>query len=232
MGSDIESLILEQDDSPVDKLFGIIAQFAFLQRNLESVAGLDGLHRDRACEALLQRCSKLQETLHTDWLSGAAEAFEGEPQPFSEDGPPPDQTLLPLDAALAPYTFRSLNSAKTYLLFWVASLKISQLICRVEKLLRRNSNPTHMLFYAGEICRSMAYCMQPKIRLSADHASLFAISQASKCYIACGAIDQFTWCQGIYRFINRQGFDVASCVGDADWALWFAAQSQIIASEF
>lgn len=214
----------------MDKLFEIIAQLAFLQRNVESVAGLHGFHRERACEALLRRCLQLQETLHKDWLSGASEALEGEPCPFPEDGPPHDHALLPLDAALAPYTFRSLNSAKTYLLFWVASLKISQTIYRIEKLLHQNSNPTHMLFYAGELCRSMAYCMQPKIRLSADHAALFAISQASKCYIACGAIDQFTWCQGIYRFINRQGFDVASCVGDADWALWFAAQSQKIAS--
>lgn len=36
----------------------------------------------------------------------------------------------------------------------------------------------------------------------------------------------FTWCQGIYHYMKRQGFDVASCVSDADWALWSAARSE------
>ena len=173
---------------------------------------------------LVKHC--YQERLQTDWLSVAAEALEGEPRPFPEDGSSHDHALLPLNTALTPYTFRSLNSAKTHLLFWIASLKTCQMIYRVEQLLHRHSSPAHMIFYAAEICRSMAYCMQPKIQLSADHAALFAISQASKCYIACGTKDLFSWCQGIYLFIKRRGFDVASCVSDADWALWVAARSE------
>lgn len=79
----------------------------------------------------------------------------------------------------------------------------------------------------NEICRSVAYCMQPKTQTSAGQAALFAVSQASKCYIECGERDMFMWCQAIYSIIKSRGFDIAFVVSQEELKLWDNTQRKI-----
>ncbi|PYH50687.1 Zn(II)2Cys6 transcription factor domain-containing protein [Aspergillus niger CBS 101883] len=182
--------------------------------------------REHACHALLQRCFNLEARVHVDWLHMSAHRLDGIPTPCSRRNLGQEPSMLPLDPDLAPYNIESLEAAKIYLLFWVASLVIRRVIYQTETHLMRGPDPSRMVFYAREICRSVAYLMQPENRMSSGQILILGLSQASKCYIDCGDKAEFEWCQAIYPFIAASGFGIASLMGQMEWKFWNAAQSQ------
>ncbi|GKZ86331.1 hypothetical protein AnigIFM56816_001384 [Aspergillus niger] len=195
MQVDEECLNLGRKESPVDELFGIIAEAIALRRDLY-------------------------------WLHMSAHRLDGIPTPCSRRNLGQEPSMLPLDPDLAPYNFESLEAAKIYLLFWVASLVIRRVIYQTETHLMRGPDPSRMVFYAREICRSVAYLMQPENRMSSGQILILGLSQASKCYIDCGDKAEFEWCQAIYPFIAASGFGIASLMSQMEWKFWNAAQSQ------
>ncbi|CAK46259.1 protein kinase domain family protein [Aspergillus niger] len=195
MQVDEECLNLGRKESPVDELFGIIAEAIALRRDLY-------------------------------WLHMSAHRLDGIPTPCSRRNLGQEPSMLPLDPDLAPYNIESLEAAKIYLLFWVASLVIRRVIYQTETHLMRGPDPSRMVFYAREICRSVAYLMQPENRMSSGQILILGLSQASKCYIDCGDKAEFEWCQAIYPFIAASGFGIASLMGQMEWKFWNAAQSQ------
>ncbi|PYI05125.1 hypothetical protein BO78DRAFT_408525 [Aspergillus sclerotiicarbonarius CBS 121057] len=222
---DAECLTLGRDDSPIDELFCVIAECIPLRKDLGKIMGLQHGDRQHACQTLLHRAFNLEERLQGDWYR-----LDGKPSPCDRENLGQEPGMLPVDPGLAPYEFDTLETAKTYLLFWVASLAIRRVIYQAEKLLFRDPDPSCMLFYANEICRSVAYCMQPQTRMSAGQAVLVGLSQAAKCYIECGGKTGFLWCQAIYALIARSGFGVALCMNQVEWGFWNAAQRQPIGS--
>lgn len=210
----------------MDELFGILADCTLIQRELEEILGRQDLNVEAACGPLLQRCTQLENKLHIDWV--ASHQLDGKPCPSSyKNKREYEPSTLPLDPGVTPYEFPNLYTAKTYLLFWVTSVAICRVVYQIEKLLLLpDPDATRMLFYASEICRSVAYCIQPKTQTSAGQAVLFAVSQASQCYIECGEREMLMWCQGIYSTIASRGFDIASLVSQAELKLWHTTQSQ------
>ncbi|GKZ91469.1 hypothetical protein AnigIFM59636_004099, partial [Aspergillus niger] len=195
MQVDEECLNLGRKESPVDELFGIIAEAIALRRDLY-------------------------------WLHMSAHRLDGIPTPCSRRNLGQEPSMLPLDPNLAPYNFESLEAAKIYLLFWVTSLVIRRVIYQTETHLMRGPDPSRMVFYAREICRSVAYLMQLENRMSSGQILILGLSQASKCYIDCGDKAEFEWCQAIYPFIAASGFGIASLMSQMEWKFWNAAQSQ------
>ncbi|GKZ57633.1 hypothetical protein AnigIFM49718_002956 [Aspergillus niger] len=226
MQVDEECLNLGRKESPVDELFGIIAEAIALRRDLCKLIGQPHYDREHACHALLQRCFNLEARVHVDWLHMSAHRLDGIPTPCSRRNLGQEPSMLPLDPDLAPYNFESLEAAKIYLLFWVASLVIRRVIYQTETHLMRGPDPSRMVFYAREICRSVAYLMQPKNRMSSGQILILGLSQASKCYIDCRDKAEFEWCQAIYPFIAASGFGIASLMNQMEWKFWSAAQSQ------
>ncbi|EHA25312.1 hypothetical protein ASPNIDRAFT_42329 [Aspergillus niger ATCC 1015] len=226
MQVDEECLNLGRKESPVDELFGIIAEAIALRRDLCKLIGKPHDYREHACHALLQRCFNLEARVHVDWLHMSAHRLDGIPTPCSRRNLGQEPSMLPLDPNLAPYNFESLEAAKIYLLFWVASLVIRRVIYQTETHLMRGPDPSRMVFYAREICRSVAYLMQLENRMSSGQILILGLSQASKCYIDCGDKAEFEWCQAIYPFIAASGFGIASLMSQMEWKFWNAAQSQ------
>ena len=223
---DGECLTLGREESPIDELFGVIAECVSLRKNLGKIVGLQYTDREQTCYALLQRCYKLEEQLQIDWMHQYAHKLDGKPSPCHREKLNHEPSMLPFAPGLAPYEFENLDTAKTYVLFWVASVVIRRVIYQTEKLLCLDPDPSCMLFYASEICRSVAYCMQPKTRMSAGQAVLMGLSQASKCYIDCGQKAGFLWCQAIYPLIATSGFGIALRMSQVEWTFWNAARSQ------
>lgn len=212
----------------MDELFAMIAECAFLQRDVDKISQLPCPNKDEAsCEALLQRSFRLVEKLETNWLNdGPPHKLGRKPSPCREkqnktEGEVVPSMLLPPDYNPAsPYKFENLSTAKAYLLLWIALAVTCRTIYQLERLFLGRSDPTRMLFYAGEICRSVAYCMQPGTFMSAVHIVLFAVSQASRCYIECEEREMFMWCQRIYPLIQARGIDLAVHISEEDWGLW------------
>jgi hypothetical protein len=209
----------------MDELFKIVAECAFLQRCLDKIQEKRCSNTEEACAVLLQRCLEVEEKLQNDWLNKSAVRHDGKPHP-AENNLQCDPNTLPLDVDFEPYEFNSLETAKTYILFWVCSLVARRVLYHTEKLLRRNPDPAHAIFYAQEICRSLAFCMQAKFRVSSAQVVLFGVSQAAKWYIECGERERFIWCQKIYPMIRSSGFTVVNRLSQAECEYWNASQSQ------
>ncbi|KAL2842914.1 hypothetical protein BJY01DRAFT_216237 [Aspergillus pseudoustus] len=220
---DWSCLTLGYNTTPLDNLFNMLDECAALQRELRTIVSYQTPNREAACEMLLHRCSTLESRLTVDWLNGPALELDDHPTPCPRIQLAHQPSLLFPDPAVTPYTFKSLNTAKTYLLFWVAVVATCRVVYQAETLISGYSDPSRMIQYAGEISRAIPYCIQPSNQMSSGHAVIFAVSQASRCYIDCGDRSLFEWCQGIYAAIHSRGVDIARGVGEEDLGLWAAA---------
>ncbi|KAL4912771.1 hypothetical protein BDW62DRAFT_193988 [Aspergillus aurantiobrunneus] len=221
---DWQCLTLGKEDSPLDELFGMIAKCAFLQRDLDKILAQPFPPPKETHEALVHRCLALECNLQVDWLTGPARKLDGSPSPCSRTKFSQEPSILPPDPNITPYEFPSLGTAKTYLLLWVASIVARRVMYKAEKLSHPSPDPKRMLFYAGEVSRSVAYCLLPKRQMSCGQVVLFAVSQASKCYIETGEKEMFMWCQGVYPIIQSRGFDMALRLSEVEWEFWNAMQ--------
>lgn len=214
-------------NSPLDQLFGIVAECATLQRSLDQVKEQKSSDLPVSCAALLSSCHKIEDKLQKEWLTKYAPKFDG--GPISDWSPPKhDPRTLPSCRFVEPYGFPSLATAKTYILYWVVLLAVRCILYHTENLLERAPSPKNMLHCADQICRCVAYCMQPRNRTSAAQVVLFGISQASQCYIDCGDREKFVWCQEIYPLVSTSGFTVVQRLNQEQCNYWNAVQSQAV----
>ncbi|KAL4779164.1 hypothetical protein BJX76DRAFT_352042 [Aspergillus varians] len=214
-------LNLVREASPIDKLFGMVGDCAAVRRDLANATRLNGPEREASLQSVGHRLIELKN-LQADWNRLHGSSFSANYRGRDTGNPRP----LEKDTGLTPHEFEDLNTAKTCVLFGIVSTVTLRLIYQTEKLLRGYSDPTSMLLSAGEVCRSVAYCMRPNRQMSVGHLVLFAASQASKAYIDCGDMKMFQWCQGIYSAIQARGIGFASRVSKGDWALWYTAQDR------
>lgn len=212
------------EESPLDQLFAILAESAHLQISLDQIEGQSPLDTERSCTTLLRRCLETEKKLQ-DWIRESASKLDGRPAP-TKDILKFDPNTIPLGYAVAPYEFSSLQTAKTYILFWVSLLVVRCVYYHTKDILGEPPDPTHMLFCAGEICNSVAYCMQSGRRISAAQVILFGVSQAAQCYIDCGDKERFIWCQGMYPMGKSSGFIYVDCLKQEEYETWNEKHSQ------
>jgi len=212
--TDWKCLFIGEEECPINKLFRIIGHCAALRRDFHNACRLKTPEKEAALQILLDRLHELQ-SLQTEWERLNIDTFSPQygGQVLSKHQSPEEGT------GLYPHEFKDLCTAKTYVLYRIASTVRYRLIYQSEKLLRGSSDPTSMLYSAGEICRSVAYCMRPSRQMSVGHMVLFAVSQASKAYMTCGETNMFQWCQDIYSSVQAHGIGIASRVSKEDWAL-------------
>lgn len=207
----------------MDKVFALLHQCGALQTELVVIlAHHQAPERKAKCEMVLHRCLALESRLTLDWLE-----LDSSPSCCSTSDLACQPTLLPPGPDVTLYRFKSLYIAKIYLLFWIARTVLRRCIHQAEKFITGHSDLTWILQYAGEICRALAFCVQPSNRMSAGHAAMVATSQASKCYIDCADRSMFMWCQGVYSVLQSHGLDIAGAMGRNDRDLWTATNSQI-----
>lgn len=218
---DWECLSKGRTASPLDEIFGLIADCASLQRDLAVSFCLLSPTRELAFQGLLQRCSEL-EKLQKDWCSRNNKDFF----PSTNHESPEDDPESLRNLTLSPHEFGSLDIAKTYCLFWISSIVVKRVIYQIQKQLPGTPDPISILSSAREICRTVAFCMKPSTQMSVGHLALFGISQVSKGCIDCGHVEMFNWCQYIYSIIQSRGIGLAGRVSREDWAFWQLAENQ------
>lgn len=193
-----------------------MAESSFLLDELERIRGLEYLYLSTACEALLQRCYAYEEKLHIQWLTRKAPELDGKPVPCTPGQLQSPDEVLPWDSPDNLYQFESLAIARTYLLFWVASIIARRVIYQVEAILVPNPDSAQLVFYCSEIARSVAYCLQPRNRMCTGQVVLFAVSQADKGYADCGHKEGLAWSQNMYKILLARGFDAAPMMSDIE----------------
>ncbi|KAL3486789.1 hypothetical protein BJX62DRAFT_246553 [Aspergillus germanicus] len=215
-------LRLGLNKTPMDKVFDQLHECGALQIELAGILAHEAPGRQAKCEMLLHRCLALESKLTPDWLE-----LDDSPSSCPRSDLAYEPTLLPPDPNMTPYRFKGLNTAKIYLLFWIARAVLCRCVYQAEKVICGCSDAARMHQWAGEIGRAVAFCMQPSNRMSSGHAIMVATSQASKCYIDCGNRDMFMWCQGVYSVIQSHGLDIAGAMSQNDRELWAVANVQI-----
>lgn len=219
-----ESLVRRVDNSPLDQLFGIVAECVNLQKSLDHIKKQKDSGQPASYEPLLSYCHEIENKLQ-DWLTKYAPRLDG--GPVSDWNQPKNYPqALPSKSFLEPYRFQSLATGKTYVLFWVISLMVRRILYHTDDLRERAPSPTNMLFCADQICRCVDYCMQPRNRISAAQVILFGISHASQCYIDCADRKKFVWCQEIYPLVSISGFTVVRHLEQEQCNHWNAVHGQ------
>lgn len=217
-------MLLRQDDSIEDSLLGVLAECALLHRLLEGTTSSQSPDREKSYKNILLRCAQLQARLHGEFLdeSGYIQELDDKPVTCTRSELGSDPSLQWLDPDLPPYKFNGtkLEAAQIYILFWVAMLVTGKIAYQAQLALSGEAVHTCALFYASEICRSVAYWLQPGRSISFCGPINFGVSQASKCFIQFGMEKEFLWCQGVYSFIKQSGYDIISAVSEQEIALW------------
>ncbi|KAJ5101098.1 hypothetical protein N7456_007150 [Penicillium angulare] len=215
-----------EGDDPLSELFRLVAETSFLLDELDRICKLDYSDMTTACKALLQQCHEYENKLQIKWLTEDAIKLDGEPLTCSSMELDCSTDVLPWSHYLQPYTFDSIETATTYLLFWVASVIVRRVIYRVENLMGWNADSTQIVYFASEISRTAAYCLQPKNRMCTGNILCFGISQANMGYIDCGHEQGFLWSQQMYQVLQEKGFDRASMRSGLEWTCWQEAEAQ------
>lgn len=212
---DWDYLTVARTASPLDEIFGIVADCASLLRDLTASLSLLSPVRELTLQELLQHCAQIEE-LQESWYSRNSKDFS----PSASQQSTVDNPLFSRNLAFGPHEFGSLDAAKTYCLFCISTIVIKRAIYQIQKQLRGASDPQLILSSAREICLTVAFCMKPDTQMSAGHLALFAISQASKGYIDCRHLEMFNWCQYVYSILQSQGIGLAGRVSKEDLAVW------------
>ncbi|KAJ5263261.1 hypothetical protein N7478_010866 [Penicillium angulare] len=225
-GLDCQDETHAEGDGPLSELFRLVAETSFLLDELDRICELGYSDMTTACEGLLQSCNDYENRLQMKWLAEDAINLDGEPVPCSPMELDCSTDVLPWSHYLQPYTFESIETATTYLLFWVASVIVRRVIYRVESIMGWNADSTQLLFFASEISRTVAYCLQPQNRMCTGNVLCFGISQANMGYVDCGHEQGFLWSQQMYQVLQEKGFDIASMRSGLEWTCWKEAETQ------
>lgn len=202
----------------MDELFALIADIIDFRADLEAVKGLPPPISKEIREPILYHCHKLEEKVRVHWMAVAAHILDDEPLCVEINEPCDRANPFPS------YQFKSLKTAKLYLLYWSTLAVIHLTIFETEALMHRHPDPQYMLFYAGQIYRAVRYCMHPKHRMSSVHAVLLGVSQASKCFIASREKEMFILCQEVYCLLDSRGMKLALRLSEEDWKLWHVGE--------
>ncbi|KAJ5106387.1 hypothetical protein N7456_003062 [Penicillium angulare] len=77
--------------------------------------------------------------------------------------------------------------------------------------------------YAGLICRSAKFLVQPETKAMGTQILLAPFSQATQFYHSREAIEKYRWCQSVFMVFSRLGFGIAPFLKDMIWPKYEAA---------
>lgn len=208
----------KETGTPLDDLFELFATEASLLSTTEQIN-----HSDRhACELLLQDCLSHRERIMR-WYS-QNELYIGGPPIFCEPGETPCPRLPPAEDLFGvPYQFNTPDHARLHVLYWTALTMVQSLIYQARVLVLAHFNPADTFpvnprahgdyllseHYAGEICRAVPYCLQPKMKLAGARIILPTMPHIYKPYMHLRDEKRFTWCQKVSSLLADLGFHMA-----------------------
>ncbi|KAJ5716205.1 hypothetical protein N7493_008116 [Penicillium malachiteum] len=113
----------------MDKIFNLLREYGALQVKYAATLAHDQApDRESKYEILLHRCLTLESVLTFDWLE-----LDDFPSSCPRSDSAYQPTVLPRDLNITPYSFKTLSTAKTYLLFWIAQVVLLRCAYQAER---------------------------------------------------------------------------------------------------
>lgn len=131
--------------------------------------------------------------------------------------------------------FAAIEVAEGHMLYWAALLIIYSLLHGLElqkEFFRQGSSSKGQAamfqegaeFHANQICRSVAYFIQPHMHILGGHNLLFPVSMASQFFHRSGLHDQYQWCQEVFASLESSGLGLASVLQGTPWSRYKAGK--------
>ncbi|KAL4785359.1 hypothetical protein BJX76DRAFT_347130 [Aspergillus varians] len=80
--------------------------------------------------------------------------------------------------------------------------------------------------YAGEICRSVFYCIQPDMKTLGAQILLAPLSQSLQFFHVEGLAAKLKWCQGVFTVLPHLGLGIGPLLKDMVWPRYRNAQGR------
>ncbi|KAL4891680.1 hypothetical protein BDV59DRAFT_203275 [Aspergillus ambiguus] len=77
--------------------------------------------------------------------------------------------------------------------------------------------------YANEICRSVAYCLQPNMKTLGAQLLLAPLSQCAQFYCVHGLTHEYKWCQMVFMLVPQLGLSIGFFLKDMVWPKYYSA---------
>ncbi|KAL2802697.1 hypothetical protein BJX63DRAFT_101081 [Aspergillus granulosus] len=206
-------------------------------------------------DQLLRNCLKLEDDLHQTCLSmqgklGTPGTFVPGAICPTEFRGTLDTNLFPVA-----FDFPSLACAESHMVYWATLILLYPLIGELLSVLgvpvrdvpapvyygstngeqdsgippsaEVNSAYTALAeYYAGEICRSVLYCLQPDMKALGAQSLLAPFSLCAQFFKVEGPTPKLQWCQGVLVALERLGLGLAPFLKDMVWPQYRAAQER------
>ena len=80
--------------------------------------------------------------------------------------------------------------------------------------------------YASEICRSVAYCLQPNMKALGGQMLLAPLSQSTQFFQVQESIQKTKWCQAVFMYLSHIGFAIGFFLKDMVWPRYRSSQKR------
>lgn len=80
--------------------------------------------------------------------------------------------------------------------------------------------------YASEICRSVAYCLQPNMKALGGQMLLAPLSQSTQFFQVQESTQKTKWCQAVFMYLSQIGFAIGFFLKDMVWPQYRSSQKR------
>lgn len=225
---------LGNDNDLIDEIIDILMHCTVL------VELVGNVNSERDIQRLRKLCSRLEQ--RTDSWYERLRLLFGDPLYTII----PDDTEISrpeTSKAIYPnrYHFPAVEVAEAHSLYWAAQLIIYSLLSGLEVLERTfyqheapssnqplppsNAKPKGSYpymddakFYADQICRGVAYLIQPDMHILGGENLLFPVAMAAQFFHTNGLHENYEWCQEVFVALENLGIGLSHVLQGTPWS--------------
>ncbi|KAL3472889.1 hypothetical protein BJX99DRAFT_206543 [Aspergillus californicus] len=210
-------------------------------------------------DRLLRACLALEENLHRICMSmqeklGVPKVFSYVPIPQGDL-----RHSLSTDLFSGTFDFPSLSCAECHMIYWTILILLYPLIGElfysldqpakgvsvpIYPDLANGETPTNISLgtdpatfsalaehYAGEVCRSVLYCVQPDMKTLGAHILLAPLSQCVQFFHVENSTAKLQWCQDVLITLQHLGLGIAPFLKNMVWPKYRTAQGRRLSTQ-
>jgi hypothetical protein len=235
---------LENDNDLIDEIIDILMHCTVL------VELVGGARSERETRRLKKLCWRLKHRTDS-WYEQLRSLF-GDPLYTSI----PDETDIARSGRIkaiytSRYQFSAVEIAEAHSLYWAAQLITYSLLFGLELLggsfaqhgtplsiqsgypSNTNSKESELYmeeaeFCADQICRGVAYLIQPDMHILGGENLLFPVAMAAQFFHGNGFHDKYEWCQEVFIALESLGIGLSHVLQGTPWSDYKSGQARTL----
>ncbi|RDW70609.1 Zn(II)2Cys6 transcription factor domain-containing protein [Aspergillus mulundensis] len=241
---------------PIDEFINLLAKCSAIMEQVDCYIFNLPENFEKASRTgnqLLHTCLKFEEDLHQVFLSMQRKLGQPRVSPVPLGG---FRDSLETDLFPEPLNFPSLTCAESHLVYWATLILLYPLIGELYSVLGKPSSdfPVPLYYdsnggtadrateissadttaaytalaehYAGEICRSVFYFIQPDMKTLGAQLLLAPLSQCVQFFHVEGLTAKLKWCQGVLTMLANLSLGIAPLLKNMVWPQYRDAQGR------